>query len=162
MGERNWVIMFYTVLTLSWFGKYSLVRFWDFTLYICEHLVNGFNNNAQNISGYIKELVHSKMNIRSSFTLVCFQTCMTCFFRYSEILKYRYIPLKVSGVQFCFGPYWLSLNKNGWKFFKISYFVFHRRKKAIQVWNDMVSKWWQNFHFWVNYIFKSSETCSKK
>ncbi len=66
MGEQNGVIMFYTVLTLSQFGKYSLVRFWDFTLYICELLVNGDNNNAQNISGYIKELVCSKMNISPS------------------------------------------------------------------------------------------------
>lgn len=74
MGKQNWVIMFYTGLTLSRFGKNSLLRFWNFTLYICEPLVNGQNNNAQNISGYIKELVHSKMNIRSSFTLVCFQT----------------------------------------------------------------------------------------
>ncbi len=40
------------------------------------------------------------------------------------------------------------------KLFKISYFVFNIRKKLIKVWNDMrVSKWWQNFHFWVNYPF---------
>jgi len=27
--------------------------------------------------------------------------------------------------------------------------------KFIQVWNNLrVSKWWQNFHFWVNYPFK--------
>ncbi len=33
--------------------------------------------------------------------------------------------------------------------------MFHRRKKVIQVWNYMkVSKWWQNFHFCVNYLFK--------
>ncbi len=37
-------------------------------------------------------------------------------------------------------------------FFKIFYFVFHRRKKVITVWNDMrVNKWWQNFKVWVNY-----------
>ncbi len=31
-------------------------------------------------------------------------------------------------------------------FFKISSFVFSRRKKLIQVWNKLrVSKWWQNF-----------------
>ncbi len=41
-------------------------------------------------------------------------------------------------------------------FFRISSFVFSRTKIFIQVWNYMrVSKWWQNFHFWVNYPFKS-------
>ncbi len=43
-------------------------------------------------------------------------------------------------------------------FFKISSFVFFRRKKLIQVWNNLkVTKWWQNFHFWVNYPFKASQ-----
>ncbi len=41
-------------------------------------------------------------------------------------------------------------------FFRISSFVFSRTKTFIQVWNYLrVSKWWQNFHFWVNYPFKS-------
>ncbi len=32
---------------------------------------------------------------------------------------------------------------------------FSRTKKFIQVWNYLrVSKWWQNFHFWVNNPFK--------
>ncbi len=40
-------------------------------------------------------------------------------------------------------------------FFRISSFVFSRIKTFIQVWNYLrVSKWWQNFHFWVNYPFK--------
>ncbi len=35
-------------------------------------------------------------------------------------------------------------------------FVLKRRKKLMQTWNTvMVSKWWQNLHFWVNYPFKS-------
>jgi len=38
-------------------------------------------------------------------------------------------------------------------FFKISSFVFSRRKKFIQVWNNL-RIWWQNFHFEVNYPFK--------
>jgi len=39
---------------------------------------------------------------------------------------------------------WLST------FFKISSFVFSRRKKFMQVWNNLrVSKCWQNFHFLV-------------
>ncbi len=37
---------------------------------------------------------------------------------------------------------------------QISSFVFGRTKKFTQVWNYLrVSKWWQNFHFWVNYPF---------
>ncbi len=40
-------------------------------------------------------------------------------------------------------------------FFRTSSFVFSRTKTFIQVWNYLrVSKWWQNFHFWVNYPFK--------
>ncbi len=39
----------------------------------------------------------------------------------------------------------------------MSSFVFNIRRKVIQVWNDMrVSRWWRNFHFWVNYSFKHS------
>jgi len=42
-------------------------------------------------------------------------------------------------------------------FFNISSFVLHRRKKVIEVWNDMrVSKWWQNCNFWVIYPFNSA------
>jgi len=45
--------------------------------------------------------------------------------------------------------------------FKISSFVFSKRKKLIQVWNNLrVSKWWQNFHFWVEYPFKSAKSKS--
>ncbi len=36
--------------------------------------------------------------------------------------------------------------------------------KFFQVWNNMsISKWWQNFQFWLNYPFKDfsvSEECS--
>lgn len=32
-------------------------------------------------------------------------------------------------------------------------FVFHKREKVIQGWNNLsVSKWWQNIHFWVKYL----------
>ncbi len=49
------------------------------------------------------------------------------------------------------------------KIFIISSFVFNIRKKLIQVWNDMrVSKWWQHFHFWVNYSFKYCKNNNKK
>ncbi len=40
-------------------------------------------------------------------------------------------------------------------FILTSHFAFYRRKKVKPVWNDMrVIKWFQNFHFWVNYSFK--------
>ncbi len=54
------------------------------------------------------------------------------------------------GSQWCPKTAWLQT------FFKISYFVFGSTKKFIQVWNYLrVSKWWQNFHFWVNYPLSS-------
>ncbi len=53
------------------------------------------------------------------------------------------------GSQWCPKTAWLQT------FFRISSFVFNRTKKFIQVWNYLsVSKWWQNFHLWVNYPFK--------
>ncbi len=40
---------------------------------------------------------------------------------------------------------------------KKSPFAFHRRKKVIQVRNNMrVSKWWHYFHFWLDCPFKHS------
>ncbi len=51
--------------------------------------------------------------------------------------------------QWCPETAWLQT------FFKISSFVFSRTNQFIQVCNYLrVSKWWQNFHFWVNYPFK--------
>ncbi len=38
--------------------------------------------------------------------------------------------------------------------------MFSRTKTFIQVWNYLrVSKWWQNFHFWVNYPFNALLKC---
>ncbi len=55
------------------------------------------------------------------------------------------------GSQWLLSTFWLPT------FFKISSFVFNWRKKLIQVWlNSRVSKWWQKYHFWVNYPFKTS------
>jgi len=47
---------------------------------------------------------------------------------------------------------------SGWfpTFFKISSFVFSRRKKLTQIWNNLrVRKWWQNVHVWVNNPFNA-------
>ncbi len=35
-----------------------------------------------------------------------------------------------------------------------SKYLLQQKEKLIQVWNNLrVSKWWQNFHFWMNYSF---------
>ncbi len=58
------------------------------------------------------------------------------------------------GSQWCPKTAWLQT------FFKISSFVFSRTETFIQVWNYLrVSKWWQNFHFWVNYPFNIKKMC---
>ncbi len=44
-------------------------------------------------------------------------------------------------------------------FFKISSFVFNRGNKRIQGWNNLsVSKWWQDFHFWVSCSFNKNHS----
>ncbi len=49
-----------------------------------------------------------------------------------------------------------------WTFFKISSFMLRWTKKFIQVQNNSrLSKWWQYFHFWVNYPFKISSYNSR-
>ncbi len=54
-----------------------------------------------------------------------------------------------------YGSQWCPRTALFPRFFRISSFVFSRTKTFIQVWNYLrVSKWWQNFHFWVNYPFK--------
>ncbi len=53
-----------------------------------------------------------------------------------------------------YGSQWCPKTACLQTFFKISSFVFIRTKTFIQVWNYLrVSKWWQNFHFWVYYPF---------
>ncbi len=68
-------------------------------------------------------------------------------------IDFHSIFISYYGSQWCPKTVWLQT------FFKISSFVFGRTKKLIQVWNYMkASKWWQNFHFWVNYRFKGVES----
>ncbi len=59
-----------------------------------------------------------------------------------------------------FHSIFFSYNGSQWcpkTFFKISSFVFGRTNKFKEVCNYLrVSKWWQNFHFWVNYPFNKS------
>ncbi len=36
-----------------------------------------------------------------------------------------------------------------------------RLTEVLWVWNDMMSKWWQHFHFWVNYPFNTNGNSEK-
>ncbi len=115
----------------------------------------------------LKGIVHPKMKILSSFThpqvVLNLYECLCSAEhkgRYSEeCWKQSSSGAPLTSIVFFFSYYgsqWCP--KTAWlqTFFKISSFVFGRTKKFIQVWNYLrVSKWWQNFHFWVNYPFKS-------
>ncbi len=113
----------------------------------------------------LKGIVHPKMKILSSFThpqvVPNLYECLCSAehkWRYSEECRKQsnsgapltsIVFFSYYGSQWCPKTAWLQT------FFKISSFVFGRTKKFIQVWNYLrVSKWWQNFHFWVNYPFK--------
>ncbi len=62
-----------------------------------------------------------------------------------------------------YGSQWCPRSALFPTFFKISSFVFSRTNTFIQVWNYLrVSKWWQNFHFWVNYPFKNNFVCRRR
>ncbi len=114
-----------------------------------------------------QRIVHPKMKILSSFTHP--QVVLNLYeFLCSAEHKGRYFEQSLSPG--CFGaPLTSTVEKkknygSQWcprtalfpTFFRISSFVFSRTKKFIQVWNYLrVSKWWQNFHFWVNYPFKA-------
>ncbi len=84
----------------------------------------------------IKGIVHAKITILSTLTRDNFikcQTCMTFFLLWNiKVDILRNVVLKTF------------------------YFIFHRRKKVMQVWYNMrVSKWWQNKFFWVNCPFNN-------
>ncbi len=117
--------------------------------------------DSQDLSLRLKGTVHPKMKILSSFThpqvVPNLYECLFCwtqrkiFWRMWETLQFWIIVFFF----FYYGSQWCP--KTAWlqTFFKISSFVF-RTKKFIQVWNYLrVSKWWQNFHFWVYCPFKS-------
>ncbi len=115
----------------------------------------------------LKGIVHPKMKILSSFThpqvVPNLYECLCSAEhkgRYSEECgKQSSSGAPLTSIVFFsyYGSQWCP--KTAWlqTFFKISSFVFGRTKTFIQVWNYLrVSKWWQNFHFWVNYPFKFS------
>ncbi len=115
----------------------------------------------------VKGIVHPKMKILSSFTHPqVVPNLFECLCsaehkgRYPEECgKQSRSGAPLTSIVFFFSYYgsqWCP--KTAWlqTFFKISSFVFGRTKKFIQVWNYLrVSKWWQNFHFWVNYPLNS-------
>ncbi len=112
----------------------------------------------------LKGIVHPKMKILSSFTQPqIVPTCMNVFVLLNtrQIFWRKFVTRLFWGtIDFHRGKkiLWKSMvpqNCSFPTFFKISSFVFSRTKTFIQVWNYLrVSKWWQNFHFWVNYPFK--------
>ncbi len=102
----------------------------------------------------LKETVHPKMKILSSFTHPQVdQTCMNVF-----VLNTKEDILKNEGNRAVFFSYYWSqwCPKTAWlqTFFRISSFVF-RTNTFIQVWIYLrMIKWWQNLHFWVHCLFK--------
>ncbi len=120
----------------------------------------------------LKGIVHPKMKILSSFThpqvVPNLYECLCSAEhkgRYSEECeKQSSSGAPLTSIVFLF-LLWKSMvpqNSLVTNFLQISSFVFGRTKKFIQVWNYLrVSKWWQNFHFWVNYPFKAPSLPSK-
>ncbi len=115
----------------------------------------------------VKGIVHPKVKILSSFThpqvVPNLYECL-CSAEHKGRYSEEYGKQSSSGAPLTsmvfffsyYGSQWCP--KTAWlqTFFKISSFVFGRTKKFIQVWNYLwVSKWWQNFHFWVNYPFNT-------
>ncbi len=128
----------------------------------------GYVSHPRHVHLVFKGIVHLKMKILSSFThpqvVPSLYECLCSAEhkgRYSEEcgkqsssgapLTSIVFFLSYYGSQWCPKTAWLQT------FFKISSFVFGRTKTFIQGWNYLrVSKWWQNFHFWVNYPFKET------
>ncbi len=108
------------------------------------------------------------MKIRSSFThpqvvpnlyeFLCSAEHKGRYFEESLLPGCFGAPLtSIVGKEKYYGSQWCSRTALFPTFFRISSFVFSRTKTFIQVWNYLrVSKWWQNFHFWVNYPFKEA------
>ncbi len=117
-------------------------------------------HNVQQISVLKQWVIHSLICLKSTF-LFCWQTCLWCIL-FNEFIA---SAAEIDSAAFmsnlrvqCIWP----MPKTAWlqTFFKISSFVFGRTKKFIQVWNYLrVNKWWQNFHFGVNYHFNIVVHC---
>ncbi len=115
----------------------------------------------------LKGIVHPKMKILSSFThpqvvpnfyeFLCSAEHKGRFFWRKFVIRLFWGTIDFhSRKKNYYGSQWCPRTALFPTFFRISSFVFSRTKKFIKVWNYLrMSKWWQNFHFWVNYPFKS-------
>ncbi len=124
----------------------------------------GSSHPSGSTAASFKGIVHPKMKIVSSFThpqvVPNLYECLCSAEhkgRYSEECgKQSSHGATLTSCFSYYGSQWCP--KTAWlqTFFRISSFVFSRANTFIQVWNYLrVSKWWHNFHFWVNYPFKS-------
>ncbi len=113
----------------------------------------------------VKGIVHPKMKILSSFThpqvVPNLYECL-CSAGHKRRYFWRLFVTRLfwGTIDFhsrkpkYYGSQWCPRTALFPSFFRISSFVFSRTNTFIQVWNYLrVSKWWQNFHFWVNYPF---------
>ncbi len=100
----------------------------------------------------LKEIVHPKMKMLSSFTHPVFPTCMNV----SVLPNTKEDILKNEGNRAVLDQsIFISYYRSQWcpktarlqSFFRISSFVFSRTETFIQVWKYWVSKWWQNIQF---------------
>jgi len=86
------------------------------------------------------------MNTKQDILKNDWNQTFVCNVHQSKQLFLFFVEKKYYGNQWCPSTVWFQ------SFFKIYSFVFSRRKKLIQVCNNLrVSKWWQNFNFWVEY-----------
>ncbi len=113
----------------------------------------------------LKGIVHPKIKILSSFThpqvVTNLYECVCSVEhkgRYSEDCGKQSsfgAPLTSIVIFFLLWKSMVPQNSLITNFLKIYSFVFSRTKTFKQVLNYLrVSKWWQNFYFWVNYPFK--------
>ncbi len=128
-------------------------------------LLTEHKGQSYTVSPFVKGIVHPKMKILSSFT---HPQVVPNLYEFLVLPNTKEDILKKVCNQAVLGHHWLHSRKKIYTmqvvcprtalfptFFRISSFVFSRTKTFIQVWNYLrVSKWWQNFHFWVNYPFK--------
>ncbi len=123
----------------------------------------------------LKGIVQPKMRILALFTLIpsscskpvwiyffyCFCWAQKKTFWRMLVTKQLLVAIDFHSIFFpYYGSQWLPSIVRLPTFFKTSSFVFNSTNKFIQVWNNlMVSKLWQNFHFWLNYPFKYIFIC---
>ncbi len=110
----------------------------------------------------IKGIVHPKMLIVIIYSLSCCTKPVLIFILVlntkedilkNGVTKQLLVPTYFESRKTIYGSHWGPATVWFPTFFKIT-FMFNRRKKLIQVLNNLiVSKWWHSFHLWVNYSF---------